>query len=55
MTGGGDGKVKVWDFKDGKCIKTFGNHSGYVVTLHVLKNNEIISGAYDGTLKIFKL
>ena len=41
--------------KKGECIKTLKEHNGNICSLLKLNSNEIISGSWDNTIKIWNL
>ena len=46
--------MKIWDYLTGKLIKILEDHYTNVICMKVLKNDNIISGSYDHTAKIWK-
>ncbi len=46
-------KIKIWDLQSGECLKTLNGHSDYVLSVLIYKNNKLISGSEDKTLKIW--
>jgi WD40 repeat protein len=52
-SGAGDGKIKVWDCIDCKCIKTFNAHDGSVTCLILLSKGYFASGSNDNKIKIW--
>lgn len=56
VTGGEDGKVKLWRASTGFCFTTFGQHTAPVKALaYVQSSNAIISASLDGTVRAFDL
>ena len=55
LTASGDSTIKLWDLKKQKCTQTFIGHNDYVIHLFSTKNNEFVSGSYDGTAIIWKI
>jgi hypothetical protein len=56
ISGGDDKKIKVFDFKTGKCINTFENHTGSVTSLAITRDSRyIVSGSLDNTIKILDI
>lgn len=49
-----DNKVKVWDMSlNWLLIRTYSDHSGYVTALEYLNTDLIVSGSWDGTIKMW--
>ncbi|XP_005103088.1 periodic tryptophan protein 2 homolog [Aplysia californica] len=56
VTGGGDGKVKVWNSFSGFCFVTFTEHVGEVTGVKVTQNGKsVLSSSMDGTVRAFDL
>lgn len=56
VTGGDDGKVKVWQTATGFCTVTFTEHTGPVKAVTFAKGgNVVISASVDGTCRAFDL
>ena len=57
VTGGDDGKVKVWTTKNALCFATFTDHQGSVKDVKFLpkKSNAVLSASHDGTVRAFDL
>ena len=57
VTGGDDGKVKVWTTKNALCFATFTDHQGSVKDVKFLpkKSNALLSASHDGTVRAFDL
>ncbi|KAK4056898.1 U3 snoRNP protein [Microbotryomycetes sp. JL221] len=56
VTGGDDGKVKVWNSDNGFCFVTFNEHSSAVTQVEFSKQGSIIfSSSLDGTVRAFDL
>ncbi|CAG5124103.1 unnamed protein product, partial [Candidula unifasciata] len=56
VTGGGDGKVKVWNSMSGFCFVTFSEHSGEITGVKVTQNGKsVLSSSLDGTVRAFDL
>jgi|GEM_PF-2823508 len=53
ISGSSDNTIKIWDF-NGKLIKTFSYHSGYVWSLEY-KDGLLFSGGWDNNLFIYDL
>ena len=52
-----DGKVKVWNYKDGyRHMTSFDKHKGPVIALEYLEDQQLmVSGGEDETLRVWKL
>jgi len=56
VTGGGDGKVKVWNSFTGFCFVTFTEHTGEITGVKVTQNGKsVLSSSMDGTVRAFDL
>lgn len=56
VTGGEDGKVKVWNVGNGFCFVTFAEHTGAVTALEFSSNKKfVISASLDGTVRAYDL
>lgn len=56
MTGGADGKVKLWNTQTGFCFVTFTNHTGPVQAVAVSPSNSVVlSASRDGTVRAYDL
>ncbi|KAH9519862.1 U3 snoRNP protein [Bulinus truncatus] len=56
VTGGGDGKVKVWSSMSGFCFVTFSEHTGEITGVKVTQNGKsVLSSSLDGTVRAFDL
>lgn len=51
--GGGDNTVQAWDVSTETLKREFSGHSGYVHTVCVRSGGNILSGAEDGTVKMW--
>jgi hypothetical protein len=51
--GGGDNTVQAWDISTGAVKRMFTGHSGYVHCVCVRSGGNILSGAEDGTVKMW--
>ncbi|XP_059484543.1 periodic tryptophan protein 2 homolog [Neocloeon triangulifer] len=55
-TGGGDGKVKIWNTMTGFCVVTFNEHTSAVTGVQFSNNRKvIISSSLDGTVRAFDM
>jgi WD40 repeat protein len=50
-----DNSIKIWNMRNGKCLKTLNEHSGTVTCVIIYNNNKFISGSWDDTIKIWDL
>ena len=56
VTGGDDGKLKVWNVSSGFCHVTFADHSSAISAVEVSKQGQILfSASLDGTVRAFDL
>ena len=56
VTGGDDGKVKLWSAQTGFCIVTFTEHSGAVKAVTYSQKKQVaFSASLDGTVRAFDL
>ncbi|XP_029433602.1 periodic tryptophan protein 2 homolog isoform X2 [Rhinatrema bivittatum] len=56
VTGGDDGKVKVWNASSGFCFVTFTEHTGSVTAATFTSNGfVVVSASLDGTVRAFDL
>ncbi|XP_041067290.1 PWP2 small subunit processome component isoform X1 [Carcharodon carcharias] len=56
VTGGDDGKVKVWNMSSGFCIVTFTEHTGGVTAVTFNSTGFVVlSASLDGTVRAFDL
>lgn len=56
VTGGDDGKLKLWNAGNGFCIVTFSEHSGPITAVEFSQNKKIlVSSALDGTVRAFDI
>lgn len=56
VTGGDDGKVKVWNTVSGFCTVTFADHTAPVSCVEFAKQGQVLfSASYDGTVRAYDL
>lgn len=56
VTGGDDGKLKLWNASNGFCIVTFSEHSGPITAVEFSQNKKIlVSAGLDGTVRAFDI
>ncbi|KAI9208513.1 quinon protein alcohol dehydrogenase-like superfamily [Polychytrium aggregatum] len=56
VTGGDDGKVKLWNVQTGFCFVTFTEHTASVNSVEFAKQGQVIfSASLDGTIRAFDL
>uniref|UniRef100_A0A182IUE7 Small-subunit processome Utp12 domain-containing protein n=1 Tax=Anopheles atroparvus TaxID=41427 RepID=A0A182IUE7_ANOAO len=54
VTGGQDGKVKLWSVVNGFCIVTFSEHTSAVTAVEFSRNKKfLVSASLDGTVRAF--
>ncbi|KAI8813494.1 WD40-repeat-containing domain protein [Cladochytrium replicatum] len=56
VTGGDDGKIKVWNTMSGFCFVTFSEHSAGVSAVEFAKRGQVVfSASLDGTVRAYDL
>lgn len=56
VTGGDDGKVKVWNATSGFCYVTFSDHASSVTSVEMAKQGSVVfSASLDGTVRAYDL
>lgn len=56
VTGGDDGKVKLWNTNSGFCTVTFSDHSAPVTCVEFAKQGQVLfSASMDGTVRAYDL
>ncbi|KAK7874490.1 hypothetical protein R5R35_001573 [Gryllus longicercus] len=56
VTGGDDGKVKLWNTSSGFCFVTFTEHTGSISAVEFSRNGKfVLSASFDGTVRAFDL
>ncbi|WFD30085.1 U3 snoRNP protein [Malassezia sp. CBS 17886] len=56
VTGGDDGKVKLWNTVSGFCTVTFSDHSAPVTSVEFAKQGQVLfSASLDGTVRAYDL
>ncbi|XP_053680836.1 periodic tryptophan protein 2 homolog [Anopheles nili] len=54
VTGGHDGKVKLWNVTSGFCVVTFNEHTSAVTAVEFSRNKKyFVSASLDGTVRAF--
>ncbi|KFB53827.1 AGAP010693-PA-like protein [Anopheles sinensis] len=54
VTGGQDGKVKLWNIANGFCIVTFSEHTSPVMAVEFSRNKKfLVSASLDGTVRAY--
>lgn len=52
-SGGGDNTVQAWDINTGTVKRVFSGHTGYIHCLCVKSGGGVLSGAEDGTVRMW--
>lgn len=56
VTGGDDGKVKLWNARSGFCFVTFADHSAPVTAVEFAKGGSVVfTASLDGTVRAYDL
>lgn len=56
VTGGTDGKLKLWNVSNGFCIVTFSEHNGPIAEVVFSQNKKVlVSASLDGTVRAFDI
>lgn len=56
VTGGDDGKVKIWNASSGFCFVTFDQHTSSVSAVEFAKGGQVVfSASLDGTVRAFDM
>lgn len=56
VTGGDDGKLKLWNANNGFCVVTFSEHSGPITAVEFSSNKKIlVSASLDGSVRAFDI
>ena len=50
-----NGKIKIYDLSKKETVKTIRAHSKYLYRLNVLSNGNLLSGSYNGEIKLWKI
>nr|XP_040236992.2 periodic tryptophan protein 2 homolog [Anopheles coluzzii] len=54
VTGGQDGKVKLWNVTSGFCVVTFSEHTSAVMAVEFSRNKKfLVSASLDGTVRAY--
>jgi WD40 repeat protein len=56
-SGSKDERIKIWSFNTGACLRSFWTNKNGVHALHLLPNDQLVSGSRDeneGAIKIWK-
>lgn len=54
VSGGDDGKLRVWDVAAGSCLATLEGHKRCVCAVLVLGGDRLVSGSKDNTVRIWE-
>ena len=56
FSGSCDGKIRVWDFPTGECIRVLDGHSNYVCCIVISRDDsKLVSGSRDWSLRIWEI
>ena len=55
MSGGGDGKVRVWDVEEGRIVKEEEGHGGKAVTSMHVYGDRMVTGGVDGKVVVWEV
>lgn len=56
LSGSGDGRLRVWDARSGKCLQMLGGHEGGVSACAWSADGErVLSGSREGTLRVWEV
>ena len=55
MSGGGDGKVRVWDVEEGRIVKEEEGHGGKAVTSMHVYGDRMVTGGVDGMVVVWEV
>ena len=56
VTGGEDGKVKLWNVTSGFCFVTFTEHTSSITSVQFSNNKKfLISASLDGTVRAYDI
>ena len=50
-----DRTIKIWNSKNGECLKTLEDHQDCVTNILIIPNNKFITGSIDKTVKVWDL
>jgi WD40 repeat protein len=50
-----DGSIKIWDRKNGECIKTINDHTKVVREIFINSNDKLVTNSLDQTIRCFDL
>jgi len=53
VTGGEDGRVKIWAVQSGFCTVTFSEHDAAVTDVAFSKTDVVLSSSLDGTVRVY--
>ncbi len=54
MSGSSDNTIRLWDIESGSCLRVLEGHEELVRCIR-FDNKRIVSGAYDGKIKVWDL
>lgn len=55
MSGGADGKVRVWDVDEGRIVKEEAGHGGKAVSSMHVYGDRMVTGGVDGTVMVWEM
>ena len=54
VSGARDGKLKVWNLNESRCVRTLEGHTGSITGL-VCGSKSAVSSSKDGTLRVWDI
>ncbi|MEW2139523.1 hypothetical protein AB0892_23565 [Streptomyces sp. NPDC005409] len=56
VSGGDDGRIRIWDTATGRCVRTLEGHDDDVYAIALTPDDRfLLSGSSDGTLQLWEL
>lgn len=54
-SGSWDNTIKIANIHTGQCLRTLTGHTGVIYALELLENDQLASGSFDGSIKIWDM